>query len=166
MSNDEKKIHSPTMYALLVATHYVLSEGDRYKANGKASTANDFYNVLPLLAEAKKHLATLEERLADHPDFQPIPSGVYYSHQHHNFRDFISGKGMGESFYESWKERKNEFPQGAVSAAGDSDQKLSGLASDSNTEHDNGVLYLFKRDHETAGQEVSDHPDILESSPD
>lgn len=53
----------PTLLAL---TNQALQMGDYYKSLGKKAVANEFYNLLPLIADVKKAWAAKEnERACD-----------------------------------------------------------------------------------------------------
>jgi hypothetical protein len=41
---------------------------------------------------------------------EAIPSGVYYSADTDNFYDVKTCKGMGQTFWQKWRNRKYEFP--------------------------------------------------------
>lgn len=41
-----------------------------------------------------------------------IPKGVYYIKEHDNFYDFSNNKGLGQQFWNLWKSRAHQFPQG------------------------------------------------------
>lgn len=40
-----------------------------------------------------------------------IPDGVYFKSNHDNFYFEETQDGMGEAFYQTWRERRAEFPQ-------------------------------------------------------
>lgn len=45
---------------------------------------------------------------------EPIPSGVYYSAEHHNFYAKGIRRGMGIVFFKKWAPRWKEFPSYAA----------------------------------------------------
>ena|SRR5690349_11196290 len=45
-----------------------------------------------------------------------IPAGVYYSHEQSNFYASGTNAGMGEDFYQEWKDREAIFPRTADAA--------------------------------------------------
>lgn len=48
-------------------------------------------------------------------DGKPIPAGVYYSAESDNFYCAAGRGGLGMAFWQTWRERKHDFPQSALS---------------------------------------------------
>lgn len=66
-------------------------------------------------SELQDDIEDILVRLPDeHP--APIPGGVYYSIPNDNFYSKLGG-GMGEEFYRTWEDRRDDFPQKAMKDA-------------------------------------------------
>lgn len=48
--------------------------------------------------------------IANAPVMEPIPVGISFSEQHCNFYRADTGQGMGNEFYDKWRDRADEFP--------------------------------------------------------
>lgn len=54
---------------------------------------------------------------AEHGELPPIPVGVCFSEQSCNFYRADTGEGMGDEFYDKWRDRADEFPDRATARA-------------------------------------------------